>query len=196
MSPLLIAAALVFAPPDAHLAYEKAKDLVENCTPRDAGTPQCGYFAANRILDAASAAGANVRRDYFRAETPKGERRFTNLHAEFKCGDTNAPWIVLLSHYDTKPGCGCPGANDGASTSGLLIGFANAFSNWREPKANAQALDEGAAGLLCWDLGAKGWSEWEKVVRPTPSGNARSRIHLFKTLNGFDAARYPWHLPY
>lgn len=136
MSSLLIAAALAFSPPDAHLAYEKAKDLVENCTPRDAGTPQCGYFAANRILDAASAAGANVRRDYFRAATPKGEKRFTNLHAEFKCGDTNAPWIVLLSHYDTKPGCGCPGANDGASTSGLLIGFANAFSNWREPKAN------------------------------------------------------------
>lgn len=136
MSPLLIAAALVFSPQDAHLAYEKAKDLVENCTPRDAGTPQCGFFAANRILDAASATGANVRRDFFRAETPKGEKRFTNLYAEFKCGETNAPWIVLLSHYDTKSNCGCPGANDGASTSGLLIGFANAFSNWRDPKAN------------------------------------------------------------
>ena len=43
---------------------------------------------------------------------------------------------MLVSHYDTKPGTNCPGANDGASTSGLLVGIANAFSGWTERKGN------------------------------------------------------------
>ena len=133
---LLLAAALVFAPRDARLAYEAAGDLVESCTPRDAGTDRCHVVAANRLLAAARRAGADARRDRFRAATPKGERSFANLVAEFKCADTNAPWIVLLSHYDTKPGCGCPGANDGASTSGLLVGLVGAVSRWKDPAAN------------------------------------------------------------
>ena len=135
MFSLVLAAALEFTAQDANLAYEKAKDLVENCTPRDAGTI-CGRIASNRILDAASAVGADVRRDTFRAATPAGTKEFTNLYAEFRCGDEDARWVVVVSHYDTKPGTECPGANDGASTSGLLIGLANAFSNWQEPKGN------------------------------------------------------------
>ena len=135
MLSLVLAAALEFTAQDAHLAFEKASELVENCTPRDAGTIR-GRIAANRILDAASAAGADVRRDTFKAQTPDGMKDFTNLYAEFKCGDENARWVVVVSHYDTKPGTGCPGANDGASTAGLLIGLANAFSNWTEPKGN------------------------------------------------------------
>ena len=135
MLSLVLAAALEFTAQDAQLAYENARELVENCTPRDAGTIR-GRIAAHRILDAASAAGADVRRDVFKAKTPAGERDFTNLYAEFKGPDAEARWVVIVSHYDTKPGTGCPGANDGASTSGLLIGLANAFSNWQTPKGN------------------------------------------------------------
>ena len=135
MLSLILAAALEFTAQDAELAYEKAKDLVESCTPRDAGTI-CGRIAANRILDAASATGADVRRDTFRAKTPAGIKEFTNLYAEFECGTTDNHWIVIVSHYDTKSGTECPGANDGASTAGLLIGLANAHSNWKEPKGN------------------------------------------------------------
>ena len=136
MFSLLLAAALEFTAQDARLAYETAGELVEKCTPRDAGTIRCHVIAANRILDAASAAGADVRRDCFRAMTPKGERDFTNLYAEFKSDDARAKWVVLISHYDTKPGCNCPGANDGASTSGLLVGVANAVSSWKGRKGN------------------------------------------------------------
>lgn len=135
MLALLLAAALEFTPQDARLSYDTAKGLVAECTPRDAGTIR-GRIAANYVLDAASAAGADVRRDVFRAMTPKGEKEFTNLYAEFKSGSENDRWVVIVSHYDTKPGTGCPGANDGASTTGLLVGLANAFSNWQEPKGN------------------------------------------------------------
>ena len=132
---LLLSAALVFTQSDARVSFETARDLVACCTPRDAGTIR-GRIAANRLLDAASASGADVRRDVFSAMTPKGVREFTNLYAQFKSDDPEARWVRLISHYDTKPGTGCPGANDGASTSGLLVGIANAFSNWETPRGN------------------------------------------------------------
>jgi len=131
---LLLAAALQFTQTDAKFAHQCAKELVENCTPRDAGTIR-GRIAANRILDMASMIGADVRRDSFKAMTPQGEREFTNLRATFKSDDTNR-WVVVVSHYDTKAGANCPGANDGASTTGLLVALANAFVNWKESHGN------------------------------------------------------------
>lgn len=132
---LIFAAALQFTPADAHVAYEQARELVEQCTPRDAGTIR-GRIAANHILDAASAVGADVRRDSFKAMTPRGEKDFTNLYATFKGHDPESRWVILMSHFDTKSGVECPGANDGASSSGLLVSIANAVSNWPDRKGN------------------------------------------------------------
>ncbi len=139
MLPVLLAASLAFSPADAHVAYVTASNLVERHTPRDAGTLR-GMAAANFILDSASAQGADVRLDRFTAMTPKGERTFTNLVSEFRCGDSNAPWIVLMSHYDTKPGVACPGANDGASTTGLLVALAGLLRGNRPSNANVMLL--------------------------------------------------------
>ena len=138
MLSLLLAASLAFTSNDARLAHTTADRLVADHTPRDAGTPRA-QLAANFLLDAASATGADVRRDRFTAKTPKGARLFTNLVAEFK-GSPDAPWVVVVSHYDTKPGTKCPGANDGASTSGLLVGLANALSNWKTPRGNVMLV--------------------------------------------------------
>jgi len=134
MFSLLLAAVLEFTPTDAHVAFEAARSLVEECSPRDAGTIR-GRIAANKILDLASASGADVRRDGFTVQTPQGERRMTNLYASFK-GGTNDEWVVVLSHFDTKSGVKCPGANDGASTSGLLIGLCEAISRNRALEGN------------------------------------------------------------
>lgn len=130
MLALLAAAALQFAEADAKVAYEATRDLVENCTPRDAGTIR-GRIAANRILDLASGYGADVRRDSFEVMTPAGQRTFSNLYAEF-CGNPTGRWVVVVSHFDTKPGVACPGANDGASTAGLLVSLANLLANQRD----------------------------------------------------------------
>jgi len=135
---LLLAAALVFAPEDAHRAYETARRLVDECTPRDAGTIR-GRIASNQILDEASAVGADVRRDPFEVQTYHGTKTLCNLYAPFKCNETSR-WVVVVSHYDTKPGVKCPGANDGASTTGLLVSFANVLSSWRNPKGNVMLV--------------------------------------------------------
>ncbi len=117
MTGLLLAAALTFAPADAKFASCIAEEFLNECTPREAGTIR-GSLAASWLLNRASLTGADVRRDVFTAETPKGKKRFTNLYAKFKTNPTNR-WVVLVSHYDTKKGT--PGANDGASTSALLV---------------------------------------------------------------------------
>ncbi|MGN0855592.1 MAG: M28 family metallopeptidase [Kiritimatiellia bacterium] len=138
VSGAILAAALAFTPADAKLAERTARDFVAKCTPRDAGTVR-GRMAANFILDSASAVGGDVYLDRFVDKTPKGERTFTNLRAEF-CTNAEAEWVVVLSHYDTKPGVKCPGANDGASTVGLLVGLANVLADWRTPRGNVMLL--------------------------------------------------------
>lgn len=138
MLSLLFAVALGFTPQDAAFAHKTAAALVSECTPRDAGTIR-GSIAANWILDRASMTGANVRRDVFMAPTPVGERRFVNLYAEYVSNPTSH-WVVLVSHYDTKPGTNCPGANDGASTTGLLIALANTLGEWRTPRGNVMLV--------------------------------------------------------
>ena len=128
-------APIEFTPVNAHLAYEKARELVQNCTPRDVGSPGARR-AAYYILDQASAVGADARLDAFKAETPQGMREFTNVYAEFKRGGLDDKWVIVVSHYDTKPGTNCPGANDGASTTGLLIALASAVYDWKTPRGN------------------------------------------------------------
>lgn len=134
----LLAAALTFTPQNASLAYRTTRDFVNKCTPRDAGTIR-GRMAANYILDTASAVGADVRLDSFQAMTPKGMRTFTNVITEFS-SDPQGEWIVLLSHYDTKPGADCPGANDGASTTGLLVALAEVMCDWQTPRGNVMMI--------------------------------------------------------
>ena len=138
MFSVLLAASLVFSQADAKLAFNTATNLVENHTPRESGTTR-SMLAANFLLDAASAAGADVRRDMFLAKTPKGERRFTNLVASFK-RNPDAPWVVLVSHYDTKTDVNCPGANDGASTSGLLVALAGVLCTNRTYSDNVMMI--------------------------------------------------------
>ena len=135
----LLAAALVFSPEEARKAYNAASNLVANCTPRDAGTfsARC---AAYHLLDAVNSTGADAVLDRFDVSTPCGKRQMTNVESLFFVSD-EAEWIVVLSHYDTKPGVDCPGADDGASTSGILVSLAGLLYDNRPEKCNV---------LLAW----------------------------------------------
>ena len=66
-------------------------------------------------------AGWKVERQSFIADTPRGAVSFVNLIATF--GDQAAPEVLLCSHYDTKTfdTFRFVGANDGGSSTGLLI---------------------------------------------------------------------------
>lgn len=138
MTSLFLAVSLSFTPVDAKLAYDSAAQLVENCTPRDSGTfGSCR--AANFILDKVSSLGADARVDSFKADTPKGVRNFFNVESDFISHPDN-DWIVFVSHFDTKEGVDCPGANDGASTTGLLIALAGKLFTDKPKHTNIRLL--------------------------------------------------------
>ena len=122
------ASVVEFTLDDARNAYSTAADFVRNCTPRDAGTIR-GRLAANWIMDRVSRTGVDAAIDAFKANSPRGVKPFANVVVEFPGTKPNAPWVVLVSHFDTPPGIGqgFEGANDGASTTALLIALAGAI---------------------------------------------------------------------
>jgi Zn-dependent M28 family amino/carboxypeptidase len=122
------AAVVNFTLDDARSAYAIASEFVRDCTPRDAGTIR-GRLAANWIMDRVSRTGVDAAVDSFKADSPNGIKNFANVVVEFPGSKPKAPWIVLISHFDTPPniGKGFEGANDGASTTALLIALAKAI---------------------------------------------------------------------
>ena len=135
MISILLAASLIFTAEDADVAWETARTLVDECTPRDAGTVR-GKIAAYKVLDMVSATGADAELDVFDAQTPRGKKRFHNVYSFLKFDPTNDEYVVIISHFDTKSGVAGPGANDGGSTTGLLTGLANAVMRDRSIDGN------------------------------------------------------------
>lgn len=138
LAAIIAAAALQFSTGDADLAWTVAAGLVERHTPRDAGTSR-GRAAAAFLCDEAKKAGADARIDSFTVPVRGVRRRMSNVVAEFR-RDPSAGWIVIVSHFDTKPGVRCPGANDGASTSGLLVALAGVLSRAPDLPCNVMLL--------------------------------------------------------
>ena len=93
--------------------------------------------------------GDNVAEDDFTSDTPIGKVAMKNLIAKYP-GSTN-DIIVITSHYDTAyPIKNFVGANDGASSSGLLLELANHIRGKRE----------GPAVWLVWFDGEEAFKEW------------------------------------
>ena len=70
--------------------------------------------------------GWSVERQEFTDDTPRGKIRFLNLIARFSGKKNAAPTFLLCSHYDTKTfdSIRFVGANDGGSSTGLLLELA------------------------------------------------------------------------
>src|SRR6266568_2792526 len=73
-----------------------------------------------------SLSGWQVTRQAFTDDTPRGKVRFVNLVARFPAHASAEPSFLLCSHYDTKTfdTIRFVGANDGGSSTGLLLELA------------------------------------------------------------------------
>lgn len=112
--------AFSFSAEHASNALTHAVQFIEACTPRDSGTPGASH-AANWLHDRLVENGVPAALDSFKDDSPRGPRTYVNVLASLP--GTDDQWIVLLSHFDTKSGIGntFQGANDGASSTGLLL---------------------------------------------------------------------------
>jgi hypothetical protein len=68
----------------------------------------------------------HVTRQAFTDDTPRGKVQFVNLIAQFRGQGNERPLFLLCSHYDTKTfdAIKFVGANDGGSSTGLLLELA------------------------------------------------------------------------
>src|SRR6266480_1778158 len=78
------------------------------------------------IADQLHRSGWQVTRQAFTDETPRGRIQFVNLNAQFPEKRNAEPLFLLCSHYDTKifDAIKFVGANDGGSSTGLLLELA------------------------------------------------------------------------
>ena len=82
------------------------------------------------IEDQLRQSGWQVTRQAFSDDTPRGKVQFVNLIARFPGQGKAVPMFLLCSHYDTKTfdTIKFVGANDGGSSTGLLLELARVFA--------------------------------------------------------------------
>lgn len=129
-------------------AYQYAQDIV-NCGPRWIGSP--GHVCAEKFLKKQFAKD-NLEEDTFTANTPVGMMTMHNFIVKFPGKKPGI--IVLSSHYETNyplRNIQYVGANDGASTSGLLVEMANML--------RGHTLDGNSVWLVFFD-GEEAIQQW------------------------------------
>ena len=73
--------------------------------------------------------GARIETDDFTASTPRGPVPVHNIIGKFNVtADPKQPIFILAGHYDTLFQPGFIGANDGASSTAILLAFADALA--------------------------------------------------------------------
>jgi len=124
----LLSAALGDAGPafDGHAAFRHVERIVR-FGPRPSGS---AALARTRryLVQELTRAGLNVREEAFTAQTPDGPLKMVNVIGEIK---GQHPDVILIGgHYDTKyvRNFRFVGANDGGSSSGLLVTLARVLA--------------------------------------------------------------------
>jgi Zn-dependent M28 family amino/carboxypeptidase len=107
-------------------AFDYAKQSVA-LGPRPAGSEPNKKLQAY-ILDHSRVAGAQVTEDAFVAKTPRGDVPMKNVIVKFPGSSSRV--IAITGHFDTKPfpGRHFVGANDGGSSTGLLLELVHALA--------------------------------------------------------------------
>jgi peptidase M28-like protein len=119
-------------------AFEHVRHLVD-LGPRPPGSDaieKARTYTDNQL----STFGWRVTRQTFTDNTPRGRVTFVNLVARFRgaARETSPPFFLLCSHYDTKSveTFRFVGANDGGSSTGLLLELARVLA--RHPNLAAK----------------------------------------------------------
>jgi len=131
----VLAATTCAAAPALHDAYSSAKAYaytkqVTAFGERWPGSP--GHKKTEDLIHSVlKANGAVDEVDSFTAQTPRGPVEVHNIIGKFNvnASDPNQPIVILAGHYDTLFKPGFVGANDGGSSTGIVLAFADALKD-------------------------------------------------------------------
>jgi len=115
---------------DGQRAYQHVADLVA-IGPRSAGT-EGGRRAQEYIVGQLEGFGCTVEQASFRASTPVGMVEMTNIIA--KIPGASPDILLFTTHYDTKRMANFVGADDGGSSSGVMLELARSVCTRTSPQ--------------------------------------------------------------
>jgi glutaminyl-peptide cyclotransferase len=122
------------APPTLHVAFSSEQAFsyaaqIAALGERWPGSP--GHKKTEEIIhQVLQKDGAQIQADDFIAKTPRGPVSVHNIIGKFNVSaDPKQEIFILASHYDTLFQPGFIGANDGASSTGILLAFADALAH-------------------------------------------------------------------
>lgn len=118
---------------DGHLAYELVEKQV-SFGPRPAGSPELGKLQDYMIAELKSY-GCIVETDDFSADTPAGRLPMKNILV--KIPGQQQGIILLGTHYDTKKLPDFVGADDGGSSTAVMMEVARNLCAQKQPGKNA-----------------------------------------------------------
>ena len=146
---------------DSHRAFEYVKGIVA-FGPRPIGSANHKKVEDYILIHLK---GDDVENDAFTADTPEGKFPVHNIVAKFPGSKDGI--IVIASHYDTNyplRKTSYVGANDGASSSALLLELAN------------QLRGKGRDGYSVWLV----WDDAEEAIKPDGSGGLQQEMPFQK----------------
>jgi glutaminyl-peptide cyclotransferase len=159
---------------DANRAMQYVKEIV-NFGPRPLGS--ANHKKVEEYIDS-RLKGDDVEDDVFTADTPEGKFPVHNIIAKYP--GTKDGIIVIASHYDTNyplRHTSYVGANDGASSSALLLEFAN------------QLRGKPRDGYSVWLV----WDDAEEAIKPDGSGGLPQEMPFNDdSLYGIDHVAQKW----
>ncbi len=133
---------------DGAKAYEHVSKLV-SFGPRPPASDGL-HRSQEYIIAQLKAAGCEVDQDDFHASTPKGDIAMMNIIA--KAPGTGQGIILLLTHYDTLSSVEkFVGAEDSASSTGMMIEMARLLCAKKGPNSVWMAFLDGEEAFVNWD---------------------------------------------
>jgi glutaminyl-peptide cyclotransferase len=158
---------------DGSRAMESVRKQVE-FGPRPAGSSELAQ-TREYLMSELKSYGLNVTLDEWRATTPVGQRQMANVVAELPGESTDV--VIISSHYDTKlfKQFRFVGANDGASSTGVLLELARIMAaNKQKPRLTYWFVFFDGEEAFC--------EEWDQCRNPDGPDNTYGSRHYVAQL--------------
>jgi glutaminyl-peptide cyclotransferase len=155
---------------DGGRAFAHVAKLV-SIGPRPAGS-EAIHSAQDYIESQLKADGCPVEDDDFHAPTPVGSLAMKNIVAKIPGGSPDI--LLLLTHYDTKRLDNFVGADDGGSSTGLMLEMARLLCGRKNPLTIWIAFLDGEEAVLAqWSGTDNTYGSRELAARTAVSGDLK-----------------------
>ncbi len=154
---------------DGHRAYSHVARLTQ-MGPRQSGTP--GIEPAQQyILSELKSYGCTVETDDFHADTPAGRLAMKNILV--KSPGERQDVVLLATHYDTKRLDNFVGADDGGSSTGVMLELARLLCGKRGRDSVWIAFLDGEEAVRVWSATDSRYGSRQMAARMAATGDLK-----------------------